>query len=143
MSEHSRLEHTEATIQVTQNSCATHSRRPSARADNIPLMALLASADLVLNEVHPFRRVLLELIFGQDVSAHDGEHIDYLLVDHCTPDVVIMNTPFSSSVVCSHEKHIAAKHLIGAAKRLAPRDRLVATMPMGSRTRGTLAAFAR
>jgi hypothetical protein len=42
-----------------------------------------------------------------------------------------MNPPFASSVDRSRDKHIAAKHLIGAAKRLAPGGRLVAIMPMG------------
>jgi len=104
---------------------------PSAGTGNIALMAQLAGADLLLNEVDPFRRTLLELVFNQEASDHDGEHIDDLLIDHRTPDVVIMNPPFSSSVDRSVDKHIAAKHLIGAAKRLAPGGRLVAIMPLG------------
>ena len=42
-----------------------------------------------------------------------------------------MNPPFASSVDRSRDKHIAAKHLVAAAKRLAPGGRLVAIMPPG------------
>ncbi|HBM39567.1 MAG TPA: hypothetical protein DD402_07015, partial [Sulfitobacter sp.] len=65
------------------------------------------------------------------VTGHDGEHIDDLLQTPVLPDVVVMNPPFASSVDRSRDKHIAAKHLIAAAKRLAPGGRLVAIMPPG------------
>ena len=43
----------------------------------------------------------------------------------------MINPPFASSVDRSRDNHIAAKHLIAAAKRLAPGGRLVAIMPPG------------
>jgi hypothetical protein len=64
------------------------------------------------------------------VTDHDGEHIDDLLTPDL-PDVVVMNPPFASSVDRSRDKHIAAEHIIAAAKRLAPGGRLVAIMPPG------------
>ena len=68
---------------------------------------------------------------GGEVTGHDGEHIDDLLQALVLPDAVVMNPPFASSVDRSRDKHIAAKHLIAAAKRLAPGGRLVAIMPPG------------
>ncbi|WP_439142525.1 strawberry notch-like NTP hydrolase domain-containing protein [Pseudooctadecabacter sp.] len=56
--------------------------------------------------------------------------MDDLLRTPVLPDVVVMNPPFASSVDRSRDKHIAAKHLIAAAKRLAPGGRLVAFMPL-------------
>ncbi|MCD1620984.1 strawberry notch family protein, partial [Salipiger manganoxidans] len=88
-------------------------------------------ATLLLNEIDPFRQRLLRAVFGGEVTGHDGEHIDDLLQTPVLPDVVVMNPPFASSVDRSRDKHIAAKHLIAAAKRLAPGGRLVAIMPPG------------
>ncbi|MCR8551070.1 strawberry notch family protein [Salipiger sp. P9] len=76
-----------------------------------------------------FRQRLLRAVFGGEVTGHDGEHIDDLLQTPALPYVVVMNPPFASSVDRSRDKHIAAKHLIAAAKRLAPGGRLVAIMP--------------
>ena len=85
----------------------------------------------MLNEIDPFRRALLEAVFGSEVTGFDAEHIDDLLTVPDLSGVIVMNPPFASSVDRSRDKHIAAKHLIGAAKRLAPGGRLVAIMPMG------------
>jgi len=90
---------------------------PSAGTGSLAGFAKRAGAKLMLNEVDPFR--------------HDAEHIDDLLTSTTAPSVVVMNPPFASSVDRSRDKHIAAKHLIGAAKRLTPGGRLVAIMPMG------------
>ena len=104
---------------------------PSAGTGALAAFAVRAGATLVLNEIEPFRQSLLRAVFGGDVTGHDGEHIDDLLQTPVLPDVVVMNPPFASSVDRSRDKHIAAKHLIGAAKRLAPGGRLVAIMPPG------------
>ncbi|MEQ9281683.1 MAG: strawberry notch family protein, partial [Marinovum algicola] len=93
--------------------------------------AARAGATLLLNEIDPFRQRLLRAVFGGEVTGHDGEHIDDLLQRPVLPDVVVMNPPFAASVDRSRDKHIAAKHLIAAAKRLAPGGRLVAIMPPG------------
>ncbi len=104
---------------------------PSAGTGALAAFAARAGATLLLNEIDPFRQSLLRAVFGGDVTGHDGEHIDDLLQTPVLPDVVVMNPPFASSVDRSRDKHIAAKHLIAAAKRLAPGGRLVAIMPPG------------
>ena len=104
---------------------------PSAGTGALAGFAARAGATLLLNEIDPFRHRLLRAVFGGEVTGHDGEHIDDLLQTPVLPDVVVMNPPFASSVDRSRDKHIAAKHLIAAAKRLAPGGRLVAIMPPG------------
>ncbi|GGA33175.1 strawberry notch family protein [Neptunicoccus cionae] len=104
---------------------------PSAGTGALAAFATRAGAKLLLNEIDPFRQRLLRAVFGGDVTGHDGEHIDDILQTPSLPDVVVMNPPFASSVDRSRDKHIAAKHLIAAAKRLAPGGRLVAIMPPG------------
>ncbi|OZB13584.1 MAG: methylase, partial [Rhodobacterales bacterium 34-62-10] len=104
---------------------------PSAGTGALATFAARAGATLLLNEIDPFRQRLLRAVFGGEVTGHDGEHIDDLLQSTVLPDVVVMNPPFASSVDRSRDKHIAAKHLVAAAKRLAPGGRLVAIMPPG------------
>ncbi|MGH1460166.1 MAG: strawberry notch-like NTP hydrolase domain-containing protein [Paracoccaceae bacterium] len=104
---------------------------PSAGTGALAAFAARAGAMLVINEIDPSRQRLLRAVFGGEVTGHDGEHIDDLLQTPVLPDVVVMNPPFASSVDRSRDKHIAAKHLIAAAKRLAPGGRLVAIMPPG------------
>ncbi|MCX7561555.1 strawberry notch family protein [Sulfitobacter sp. F26204] len=102
---------------------------PSAGTGSLAAMAVRHGADILLNEIDPFRAALLEAIFDLTPSIHDGEHIDDLLLDPRKPSVVLMNPPFSSSIDRSNDPHTAAKHLVAASKRLAPGGRLVAIMP--------------
>ncbi|MEY8828797.1 strawberry notch-like NTP hydrolase domain-containing protein [Sedimentitalea sp. XS_ASV28] len=104
---------------------------PSAGTGALAAFAVRAGGKPMLNEIDPFRRVLLEAAFRAQVTGFDAEHIDDLLTVPNLPGVVVMNPPFASSVDRSRDKHIAAKHLIAAAKRLAPGGRLVAIMPTG------------
>jgi len=104
---------------------------PSAGTGALAAFVTCAGGQVMLNEIDPFRRALLGAVFQTDVTGFDGEHIDDLLANPVLPSVVVMNPPFASSVDRSRDKHIAAKHLISAAKRLAPGGRLVAIMPMG------------
>ena len=104
---------------------------PSAGTGSLAGLMKRAGGILMLNEVDPFRQRLLDVVFDAPATAHDAEHIDDLLTLTTAPSVIVMNPPFASSVDRSRDKHIAAKHLIGAAKRLAPGGRLVAIMPMG------------
>jgi hypothetical protein len=117
---------------------------PSAGTGSLAGFAERAGAKLMLNEVDPFRQRLLDVVFDAQASGHDAEHIDDLLTSTTAPSVTLMNPPFASSVDRSRDKHIAAKHLIGAAKRLAPGGRLVAIMPMGfRRSRSTPRSWSR
>ena len=104
---------------------------PSAGTGSLAGLMKRAGGILMLNEVDPFRQRLLDAVFDVQATGHDAEHIDDLLTSTTAPSVIVMNPPFASSVDRSRDKHIAAKHLIGAAKRLAPGGRLVAIMPMG------------
>ena len=104
---------------------------PSAGTGTLAAFAVHAGAKPILNEIDPFRRSLLEAVFETEVTSFDAEHIDDLLPTPDHPSVVLMNPPFASSVDRSRDRHIAAKHLISAAKRLAPDGRLVAIMPLG------------
>ena len=116
---------------------------PSAGTGALAAFAARAGATLLLNEIDPFRQRLLRAVFGGDVTGHDGEHIDDLLQTPVLPDVVAMNPPFASSVDRSRDKHIAAKHLVAAAKRLAPGGRLVAIMPPGFSAKRDAAQWSR
>jgi len=104
---------------------------PSAGTGALAGFASRSGAGLMLNEIDPFRRALLEAVFGREATGFDAEHIDDLLTAPDLPGVIVMNPPFASSVDRSRDRHIAAKHLIGAAKRLAAGGRLVAIMPTG------------
>ncbi|WP_068117763.1 strawberry notch family protein [Tropicimonas marinistellae] len=104
---------------------------PSAGTGALAGFAVLAGGKPMLNEIDPFRQVLLDLVFESEVTGFDAEHIDDLLTVPDLPGVIVMNPPFSSSADRARDKHIAAKHLVSAAKRLAPGGRLVAIMPMG------------
>ena len=116
---------------------------PSAGTGALAGFAVCAGGKPMLNEIDPFRRALLEAVFGGEVSGFDAEHIDDLLTVPELPGVIVMNPPFASSVDRSRDKHIAAKHLIGAAKRLAPGGRLAAIMPMGFSPKRDAAHWAR
>ena len=104
---------------------------PSAGTGALAGFALRAGGKPMLNEIDPFRRALLEAVFSVEVTGHDAEHIDDLLATADLPGVIVMNPPFASSVDRSRDRHVAAKHMIAAAKRLAPGGRLVAIMPTG------------
>ncbi len=104
---------------------------PSAGTGALAAFAAQAGGKLLLNEIDPFRRGLLDTVFLSQVTGHDAEHIDDLLETSAMPSVVVMNPPFASSVDRSRDRHIAAKHLISALKRLATDGRLVAILPTG------------
>ena len=84
---------------------------------------------LILNEIDPTRRALLSLLTGQSALPHDAEFIDDLLPRDMQPSVVVMNPPFASSAARSGDASIALRHVLSAAKRLAPGGRLVAIVP--------------
>lgn len=104
---------------------------PSAGTGALAGFALRTGGKPMLNAIDPFRRALLEAVFAVEVAGHDAEHIDDLLATPDLPGVIVMNPPFASSVDRSRDRRVAAKHLIAAAKRLAPGGRLVAIMPTG------------
>jgi hypothetical protein len=104
---------------------------PSAGTGTLAHMAHAYGAKLILNELDPFRANILRAVHDLDVTCHDAEHIDDLLGGATAPSVVLMNPPFASSQNRGSDRHMAAKHVISSANRLAPGGRLVAILPVG------------
>lgn len=103
---------------------------PSAGTGCLAGFAMRGSKALVvLNELDPLRRTLLDIGFGGITTGHDAEFIDDLLDSKITPSVVVMNPPFASSSARSGDSSIALRHVLSAAKRLAAGGRLVAIVP--------------
>ena len=105
---------------------------PSAGTGALAHMARRAGGHIVLNELDPFRAALLQEVFRTRPTRHDAEHIDDLLARETLADVVLMNPPFSSSAVRADDPTIALRHVLSAAKRLAPGGRLVAILPLAA-----------
>ncbi|WP_371158351.1 strawberry notch-like NTP hydrolase domain-containing protein [Jannaschia sp. 2305UL9-9] len=105
---------------------------PSAGTGAPAHMARRAGGRPVLNELDPFRAAILQELFGAPVTRHDAEHIDDLLDRGHLADVVLMNPPFASSAARTGDPTIALRHVLSAAKRLAPGGRLVAVLPLAA-----------
>ncbi len=101
---------------------------PSAGTGSLATMAAGQGATLLLNELDPGRRALLEASFRQSVTDHDAEFIADLIDPAVGPSVVLMNPPFASSVTRS-DPTIAARHVLSALKALRDGGRLVAIVP--------------
>ena len=102
---------------------------PSAGTGALAAFAKRFGAQVVVNEIDPRRRALLEIFTGQRASGYDAAQIDDLLAPSTVPSVVLMNPPFSQSFDRADDRHMASRHLLSAMKRLAPGGRLVAIMP--------------
>jgi len=74
-------------------------------------------AKLLLNELDPQRRVLLQAVSTQTVIDHDAEIIADLIDEGAAASVVVMNPPFASSTTRS-DPTIAARHVLSAVKAL-------------------------
>ena len=116
---------------------------PSAGTGALAHFARAVGGRPVLNEIDPFRAAILHELFGASPTRHDAEHIDDLL-DRCQePDVVLMNPPFASSATRGDDPTIALRHVLSAAKRLAPGGRLVAILPTAACARRQPVLWAR
>ena len=94
---------------------------PSAGTGALAHLARRAGAQLVLNEIDPFRAAFLVAVSGTAVSRHDTEPVDDLLVRRHAAELVVMNPPFAWSASRSADPTVAL--------RLGPGDRLVAVRP--------------
>ncbi len=101
---------------------------PSAGTGSLAILAELAGARLVLNELAPGRADLLVQLFpGCPVTRYDAEAIDDRLDAGVRPSVVLMNPPFSASPQMEDRRSAATWHHVASAlKRLQPGGRLVA-----------------
>lgn len=101
---------------------------PSAGTGLLAIWAELAGAKLILNEISPERREILDNLFPKvPISSHDAEQINDYLDFSLVPSVGIMNPPFSASVQVTKRNPFATlKHIKSALMRLQPGGRLVA-----------------
>jgi predicted RNA methylase len=101
---------------------------PSAGTGLLAILAEIAGADLILNELAEARADLLASLFPAiSVTRFDAAQIDDHLDRTATPSVVIMNPPFSVMAnVAGRVADAAYRHIAAALARLAPGGRLVA-----------------
>jgi predicted RNA methylase len=100
---------------------------PSAGTGLLAILAEIAGASLVLNELAETRAALLSSLFPAVLVTHfDAAQIDDHLDASAVPSVVLMNPPFS--VMANVEGRVADaawRHIASALARLAPGGRLV------------------
>lgn len=113
---------------------------PSAGIGGIAVFAKNAGANVILNELDPGRRDILEQLgLAPKVYGVNAEHLwaqFYAPVkkgDVKRPTVVVMNPPFSNSALTSKKDttEIGGKHVEEALQMLAPGGRLVAIIGHG------------
>ena len=110
--------------QITPNDVVLE---PSAGVGLLAAHAQTFGADLVLNELSPLRRALLERLFGEyDAYGFDAENIHDHLPETVDPSVITMNPPFSASPsVVGKQPRAILDHLMSAMLRLRTGGRLV------------------
>lgn len=101
---------------------------PSAGTGLLAIWAKIQGASLILNEIAPKRRKILEQLFPQTpVFNFNAEQIDDYLEKTIQPTVVLMNPPFSASPKMSKRNQFATwKHINSSLNRLQFGGRLVA-----------------
>ena len=100
---------------------------PSAGTGCLAILAELAGASLVLNELADSCAGILRQLFpAVSTTQFDAAHIDDHLDAGIVPDVVLMNPPFSVAVhVDRHMADAALRHVGSALARLPEGGRLV------------------
>jgi predicted RNA methylase len=106
---------------------------PSAGTGLLAILAELAGASLVLNELADIRAGILDRLFpGLSVTRCDAAHIDDHLDVTIAPSVVLMNPPFSAVAHVDRRMADAAlRHVASALARLPDGGRLVAITGAG------------
>jgi predicted RNA methylase len=101
---------------------------PSAGTGMLAVLAEMQGASLVLNELSEARLALLHGLFPKaPLSRHNAEYINDYLDVTITPDVVMMNPPFSSSPNGqSNSTSVTLAHIRSALSRVRDGGRLVA-----------------
>ncbi|MFS0851405.1 strawberry notch-like NTP hydrolase domain-containing protein [Novosphingobium panipatense] len=113
---------------------------PSAGTGMLAVHAARASARLLLNERDPGRAALLGRAMAREVTTHDAEFIHDKLPAGVSPDVILINPPFSRSEGRGADRHAGARHLRSALLRLGHGGRCVAIMPPGFACDGSASA---
>lgn len=105
---------------------------PSCGTGSFAVWARAAGTTVVTNEIDPRRRQLARLI-GFDPTGHDAEFIDDFLPESITPNVVLMNPPFSSSGgrVERNQNKFGFRHVESALRRLAGGGRFAVILGEG------------
>ncbi len=105
---------------------------PSCGTGSLAVWACAAGATVVTNEIDPRRRQLSGLI-GFNPTEHDAEFIDDFLPENITPNVVLINPPFSSSGgrVERNRNKFGFRHVESALRRLAPGGRFAVILGEG------------
>ena len=106
---------------------------PSAGTGLLAILAELAGASLVLNELADTRAGVLDRLFpNPPVTRFDAAHIDDHLDAGIVPSVVLMNPPFSAIAHVDRRMADAAlRHVTSALARLPEGGRLVAITGAG------------
>ena len=106
---------------------------PSAGTGLLAILAELAGASLVLNELADTRAGILDQLFpGLCVTRFDAAHIDDHLDSGIIPSVVLVNPPFSAVAHVDRRMADAAlRHVASALARLPDGGRLVAITGAG------------
>lgn len=115
---------------------------PSAGNGGLAVWAKAVGADVVVNEIDPIRRAVLDYLGFDEIHAVDAEQLNNLLPNYVQPTVVIMNPPFSATGgrVDQNNTKFGMRHIKQALDRLAPGGRLVAILPEGVRFESPRAA---
>jgi predicted RNA methylase len=100
---------------------------PSAGTGLLAVWADIQGAKLILNEIAPRRREILQAVFPKAIiSGHNAEQINDYLDSKLRPTAIIMNPPFSASPKMAKRNEFATwKHITSALARLQPGGRLV------------------
>ena len=108
---------------------------PSAGNGGLAAWPKAIGAETHVNEISTRRAQMLEAAGFGKPTAHDGELINTLLDPSVKPTVVLMNPPFSSGALKSHQgknrNQYGFNHVDQALQRLAPGGRLVAILGGG------------
>lgn len=113
---------------------------PSAGIGGIAVFAKNAGAEVILNELSPRRREILEQLgLSPKVYGFNAEHLWAQFYSPVKkgevkrPTVVVMNPPFSNSALTSKKDTVGVggKHIEEALEMLAPGGRLVAIVGHG------------
>ncbi|MBR4077651.1 MAG: hypothetical protein IKK17_03495, partial [Oscillospiraceae bacterium] len=106
---------------------------PSAGIGGLAVFAKAWGAEVAVNELSKRRLEVLRAMGFDHLFNENAEQIDNILPDHISPNVVIMNPPFSSTAgrTKNNKTSNAEKHIDQALARLRDGGRLVAILGQG------------